>query len=146
MRLLHYSRYPLGGLGSTTGRLTPGWKPIGLWVSDEGPDDWAHFCAKAMPEARKETFAVCHEIILKEDHRVLITPFPDSLGEYESRHETLGSVIDWPAVAKEFQGTIITPYSWEDRLEIDWYYGWDCASGCIWDVSAIAEVKVCQLA
>ena len=26
-------------------------------------------------------------------------------------------------------------------MELFWYYGWDCASGCIWDPAAVAEIK-----
>lgn len=38
--------------------------------------------------------------------------------------------------------TTITPYCWPARMDPDliWYYGWDCASGCIWDASTIHQV------
>ena len=50
--------------------------------------------------------------------------------------------IDWNRVAKKYQGIIITPYIWERRLTTTctWYYGWDVASGCIWDNKAIKEI------
>jgi hypothetical protein len=51
--------------------------------------------------------------------------------------------IDWARVAEEYQGIIIAPYCWQRRLDgpaHSWYYGWDCASGCIWDAEAIAEL------
>jgi hypothetical protein len=48
--------------------------------------------------------------------------------------------IDWPRIAQQYKGVIISPYCWGSRLEVAWYYGWDCASGCIWDASAIASV------
>ena len=49
--------------------------------------------------------------------------------------------IQWAEVASLYDGIEIAPYQFERRLgyhsEIgkavsDWYYGWDCASGCIW--------------
>jgi hypothetical protein len=49
--------------------------------------------------------------------------------------------IDWNKVAEEYQGIIIAPYRWEHRLDMMWYYGWDCASGCIWDSKAIERVE-----
>lgn len=52
--------------------------------------------------------------------------------------------IDWPRVAEKWQGIIITPYQWSRRLtnHTMWYYGWDCASGCIWDADAIGYLKL----
>jgi hypothetical protein len=51
--------------------------------------------------------------------------------------------IRWPDVAARWQGILITPYQWDCRLddEMFWYYGWDCASGCIWDAGAVASIK-----
>ena len=50
--------------------------------------------------------------------------------------------IDWPAVATDYPGLIIAPYQWSCRMSefTRWYYGWDCASGCIWNADAIARV------
>jgi hypothetical protein len=33
---------------------------------------------------------------------------------------------------------------WECRLDpaAAWYYGWDCASGCVWNLEVIADVVV----
>ena len=48
--------------------------------------------------------------------------------------------INWRTVAEQYQGIVINPYLWERRLDgpvSDWYYGWDCASGCFWDLSSI---------
>jgi hypothetical protein len=28
------------------------------------------------------------------------------------------------------------------RMGLMWYYGWDCASGCIWDTSVIERVTL----
>ena len=54
--------------------------------------------------------------------------------------------INWRAVAGDYAGLIITPYQWSRRLEpYSWYYGWDCASGCIWDPSAITDIKLIEI-
>jgi hypothetical protein len=54
--------------------------------------------------------------------------------------------IDWSKVAAKHQGIIIAPYCYARRLTYHtaWYYGWDCASGCIWDLKAIQSVEVAQ--
>jgi hypothetical protein len=52
-------------------------------------------------------------------------------------------MIDWRRVASVYDGIIIAPYQWSRRLDggARWYYGWDCASGCIWNATAIARVE-----
>jgi hypothetical protein len=51
--------------------------------------------------------------------------------------------IDWKKVKKHYKGIIISPYQWKLRLDtrVFWYYGWDCSSGCIWDLSCITNVE-----
>lgn len=41
--------------------------------------------------------------------------------------------IDWLRVKTQYGGIEIAPYQWKRRLSSFWYYGWDCASGAIWD-------------
>lgn len=57
--------------------------------------------------------------------------------------------IDWTRVAKLYGGVEIAPYLQSRRLSFSgnhldtlWYYGWDCASGVIWDKSALLGVKL----
>ena len=45
--------------------------------------------------------------------------------------------IMWGEVAEKHSGIIIAPYSRARSETYLWYYGWSCASGCIWDTSAI---------
>lgn len=55
--------------------------------------------------------------------------------------------INWPMVADRYQGIVIAPYLWSRRMDGGlWYYGWDCASGCIWDAAAVASVTARQAA
>jgi hypothetical protein len=42
-RLLHYSRLPIEAVVSK--EQTDHFKPVGLWVSVEGPDDWKEWTA-----------------------------------------------------------------------------------------------------
>lgn len=54
--------------------------------------------------------------------------------------------IDWSAVAAQYGGILIAPYQWKRRLELTWYYGWDCASGCAWDLSLIELEPILEVA
>jgi len=53
------------------------------------------------------------------------------------------SNINWSAVADRYSGIEISPYQWEarDGSETSWYYGWDVASGCIWDPAIITPTN-----
>jgi hypothetical protein len=132
--------------GSDRGAVRdPFYKPVGLWVSVEGPDDWKSWC-------ESESFSLDR---LKYEHRVILSPSANVLvlsgaGEIKAFTAQYGitarypgdAAIDWPRVSREFDGLIIAPYCWQCRFsdETFWYYGWDCASGCIWRARAIESV------
>ncbi len=54
--------------------------------------------------------------------------------------------IMWGEVAEKHSGIIIDPYSRARSLTYLWYYGWNCAGGCIWDTSVILLGKPCKRA
>jgi hypothetical protein len=144
--LLHYSQKPFK-LKKQTYEQERNWqlsshiKPNGLWVSVKGEHDWEAFC-------RGENFSVERlknetPIIIKPDANILwvhgtkeFDAFAEKYG-LDARYG--GRCINWPKVAEDYDGIIIAPYIWERRLHesSSWYYGWDCASGCIWNLEAI---------
>ena len=145
MRLLHYSKVPLV-LRPVDPSIAPNGKPVGLWVSVEGEDDWKSWCKSE--DFSIDSLVCASEIVLASEANILtltnafdIDLFTEQYGkscEWSSRRRS----IDWLKVAEEYQGIIIAPYVWERRLSDHtfWYYGWDCASGCIWDIKAIQSV------
>ncbi len=89
--------------------------------------------------------------VLVLDNAILIDAFHE---DYAVRHyerpvpawrsdcEVLRQPLDWAKVAEHYDGLIIAPYQWSRRYDgPSWYYGWDCASGCIWNLDAIAAVE-----
>lgn len=123
-------------------------KPHGLWLSVDGERDWPTYCREAGHELenRRRRF----EVRLASDANVLwlkdawdLDDFTDEFGRYMVPRHPAPS-IRWHAVADVYAGLIVAPYVWERRLEdhTSWYYGWDCASGCIWDPSAIETVRL----
>jgi hypothetical protein len=114
-------------------------KPKGLWLSDESAYGWKKWC-------KKEDF---HLENLKYETQFKITDFEKVLWlkndeEIENFHKKYSCLIfntlqaiNWEKVQSEYSGLLISPYSWKFRLEFSWYYGWDCASACIWDLSAL---------
>ncbi len=45
--------------------------------------------------------------------------------------------ILWGEVAETYGGIIVNPYSRARSQTYLWYYGWNCAGGCVWDTSVI---------
>lgn len=137
-------------------RPDAGAKPRGFWVSvDEGERGWADFCRADGWSLHGLEFV--HDVRLRADANVLVlssawdldeftegygVPFPKP-GPYASTY------ILWHRVAALYSGIIIAPYIYARRLDgraSDWYHGWDCASGCIWDVSVIESITLRQQA
>lgn len=129
-------------------------KPIGLWVSVDGEDDWFAWC-------RGEGYCLENlgyptEIALAADANILIVSTPQGIedltekfGDYPTYAQTeydrnlFGKGwIDWCAFGELFDGIIIAPYQWSHRLNnaARWYYSWDCASGCIWRARAVQSL------
>lgn len=130
-------------------------KPYGFWVSVKGEDDWPSWCRGQgyFLDGLKHKAAV----VLHEENNILLISTGDELMAFHRKYcvddvdfprarewmddERRYWSLDWRAVAAEYQGIIISPYLWSHRLDGPmWYYGFDVASGCIWDLDAIASV------
>lgn len=165
MKLVHFSHTPLGEIVPREQEPTPAYgrfvrKPAGLWVSDESQTEssWSSWCESASFEIGP----LAYEVTLRPEHNVLLVGGGDMEleqfhAEFSRENEAppeageLGKLvlrglsdrwIDWQAVAGRWDGIIITPYRWDLRMAHDylWYYGWDCASGSIWNPEVIAAV------
>jgi len=133
-------------------------KPYGLWVSVEDYEDDVNWKQWSLSEEfRLEHLKYRYSVNIVKKSNILFLNSSEELTifslEYESpqvnhKYEYLKYIysIDWERVMTEYDGIIIAPYIWSCRLDnpaTSWYYGWDCASGCIWNIDAI-EIKECQ--
>lgn len=121
-------------------------KPQGLWLSspDEDSFGWRDWC-------ERESFGLPRlqhrgEVFLRPDANVLHLDTEPALLAFTHRYErTIPGFsflvpVDWCAVARDYGGVIIAPYQWTLRLELHWYYSWDCASACIWDCTTLDAI------
>lgn len=157
MILEHYSAKPLKWppRNYRQSHHVPGWgwppKPRGLWVSVKGDCDWKWWCEGA--GFRPEALANCTRIRLTDSANLKIVSGEHQLIDFDNQYGVDWGLelenasfsmrrIDWERLAKEYDGLIIAPYVWSCRLGdfgtnrgriSDWYYPWDCASGCIWN-------------
>lgn len=117
-------------------------KPKGLWYGIGS--SWLDWISSEMPEWFSP---FTYEIYVDESKLLRVTNPSEMLvfNEKYSKAERYGNKIDWSAVERDgFGGVEISPYMWEFRLNTitRWYYGWDCASGCIWNYSLIEGVRL----
>lgn len=132
-------------------------KPVGLWVSveDDPEDGWLEWSREN--DFRLEDLTYKYRVILREDAKILhlkgtgqIIHFSrqrckKELSMPQALYSSFDSYsVDWDIVKEEYQGIIISPYDWACRMHVDtmWYYGWDCASGCLWDLSCIDSFEL----
>lgn len=147
MRLLHYTREPLGAIRSMEQRPADSeyLKPRGFWFSVEGEHDWQAWCECENYDPGQK---LVYELTLREDARVCKLVYPEDIPIFSQRYlvplagrSYHATGLDWQKLAQKFDGIVIAPYQWEHRLTYSWYYGWDCASGCIWNADAIERVE-----
>lgn len=144
MRLVHFSTVPLGDLKSVADQAKARtYKPHGFWLSDEDAEQsWSKWCT----DDDYGLGAVTTTFDLVAGHNVLIlstaSDLRDFTADFSRGTERYHADVDWQGVADKYQGMLITPYQWTLRLDstVNWYYPWDCASACVWDVAALRRV------
>jgi len=129
-----------------------GFKPNGLWLSVSGDDDWEWWC-------RENEFNIggyVHRATLVEENILWlrtaaeIDRFHAEWSEQDDVWRRGGTAplsddfvrrqwpVNWRAVTEHYDGIMIAPYQWSRRMGGPfWYYGWDCASGCVWQLDAV---------
>lgn len=155
MRLVHYSANPDLSLSrlysvsqiSLTDTYAMRHKPFGLWFSDDGEkENWKAWCENEEFHIEKLTNAYLAELDLTNIRQIRTK---DELIFFHGKYFELlpysdYGFINWQKVAQDYKGIIISPYQWELRYDVlpdNWYYGWDVACGCIWDMSAIKSFE-----
>jgi hypothetical protein len=126
-------------------------KPKGFWYGIDG--DWERWCKGEDWGLSKDKENLEYELVLADENILMLSSVVeiDKFHElYEGSLSGILALINWKAVAEKYDGIEIAPYQWNRRFEgtaHHWYYGWDCASGCIWrpkgcSVKLAGKVKV----
>jgi hypothetical protein len=135
----------------------PHLKPPGFWY--EVNDSWFEWCKVEMPHwvgladpstkgkklpRDRQPYTLRYWVSVQEANLLYIsdtTQFDEFVRIYgydrldSARFMGRPDYIDWIEVANAgYDGVEISPYLWERRLEGGlWYYGWDVASGVVWN-------------
>jgi hypothetical protein len=116
-------------------------KPNGLWYGLG--NSWAEWAYYNMPDMIKP---YVYRLELKP-RRLLVIDSLEAFDAFEKTYKVNGisprfAEIDWKRVASKYCGIQIAPYFWQRRMNSFWYYGWDCASGCVWSPVSLKSVKL----
>jgi hypothetical protein len=112
-------------------------KPSGLWYGIG--DSWIKWVKSEMEDWEYDNV---FKVNLNEKN-ILKIPSIIELRLFDKIYgvgDDYGRMINWVEVAKDYDGIEIAPYIIEARFEYHWYYGWDVASGCIWNKDAITSI------
>lgn len=154
--LRHYTSKPLGEIRPVPqdGRRL---KPWGLWVSVGTA--WLDWCRKnhwGRPSGGPTEHSwLAYRITLDPEASIKVVETKqetrDLIEEYSvSYHPEVSSrTLNWPALAEKYDGILLTRYYYDPELRMShealWYYGWDCASGCLWGgQAAVAQVELIE--
>lgn len=121
-------------------------KPMGLWLSVLGENDWYEW--STLEGYGTESLEHAYRVVLRPEARIYVVTALDGLLALDRllppRFDYGESLFrDWSGIREHWDGVVIAPYQWRVRLNFNlmWYYGWDCASGCIWNLDAIESVE-----
>lgn len=114
-----------------------GMKPIGFWYGFG--NEWIDWTRYEMPNWVGKYI---YKVDIDKSNILEIKTHMD-LMVFTRQHQSLknvnreGDAIDWDVISKKYDGIEINPYQQEARTQYMWYYGWDVASGCIWNLNKV---------
>lgn len=125
-------------------------KPTGLWYGID--NSWIDWC---ISEQMSWICPNIYEVILNEERLLKIDNIPDfekfeneygDVPPWENHYwsaifENRKERINYEAVIQKYGGLEISPYQYRKRMKSFWYYGWDCASGIIWDHTMVKDLR-----
>ena len=161
--LSHYSKYP--GKVFCTDCPTPpdnDHKPGGLWLSDDSEYGWPELVHGLVSsgssgwEDGNELLQHRYDFIIDPAQldQILVLSTPDDLQSFTTAYGEAsyrgclvngepgyGLHIEWHRIKSDYKGILITPYQRElshrnGTPKFHWYR-FDCASGCIWDITCL---------
>lgn len=113
-------------------------KPFGLWYSIG--TEWIDWVRMEMPQWERD-----HAFVLDiDDSKLLKINTYEDLKLFNEEYGVDNYYVDWKKVSENYGGIEITPYIYEARYEMLWYYPWDVASGCIWAPNMLKKSKLIQ--
>jgi hypothetical protein len=122
-------------------------KPSGFWYSCK--KSWYNWCYENMSDRLgKYLYEVNINNTIGIDNinkdKILIIDNKKDFKKFGKKYKKIlkgQTSIDWNTVSKDYGGIEICPYLSDFRMNdnYEWYYTWDVASGCIWNLKPIIK-------
>lgn len=115
-----------------------GRKPKGLWYGIGS--SWIDWIRENQPRWEQDYI---HIVKINETNMKVIKYYEQLIefhNEYHVSDEYGTNMIDWNRVAQKYSGIEIAPFIRKYNPNIEWYYTWDVASGCIWNSNALIHI------
>ncbi len=167
--LIHYSEKPLECPRDTSDPGDKG-RPKGLWVSVgdawlvDQHERWRENSSGLGSAHYPHRFKYANEITIVDVSNIMVITneaefraFNDDYSELRPEFGPKARVIRWSDIRRCYQGIIIAPHIKSMAVQISakgnevpiqesfWYYTWVVASGCLWDVSVIENIKTSRV-
>ena len=142
MNRYHYSCKIIEYLDNMNYKQNIGFKPTGLWYSIEG--DWEIWCRNN----NFRTNDLKYKYLIDFDILKIINIFNEkNLIDFHNEFKIKTSIyfdnVNWLEVSQKYSGFEISNFPNKIRNNFNWLYGWDCSSGCIWDINIIKSFELC---
>lgn len=142
MDFTHWSTQPIERLIQKRYVQKTNSKPAGFWFEVDG--DWQRWCEGE--SFRLETFRFSYSLDLDLSRFLFLKTISDidSFTSQWTKGTEYNWEVYWQLLHRAYSGIIIAPYQWERRYtdHTSWYYSWDCASGVVWNISAVRSFKL----
>ena len=143
----HLAHHPLTYVVQRPWVQDRGMKPEGFWYGVG--DGWLRFLQQGGAPIRKLYARHVHALRLDLTRVARLTTVAEVRAFHEKyrdqhAHDAYSKIVlDWRKVERDFAGIEIAPYQYALRFDhkVFWYYPWDVASGCLWDVDVIKRVE-----
>lgn len=112
-------------------------KPRGIWYSCG--IEWIDFTVNEQPHWFYPEYV--YSLAIETDTLVTIHNAADMKAFDDAYGTTWKESIDWEACAEKYDGIEICPWLRSMETKFPWYFGWDVASGCIWNPEIILDVS-----
>jgi len=135
---IHMSKTPIYKLEKRNYQQSIGMKPQGLWYGFG--KEWIDWVESEMPQWKGEYI---YNMNVNDSNILQIKDYSEIIN-FTNKYIMIPSTyhINWNKVSFNYDGIEINPYIWKARHEFLWYYGWDVASGCIWNLDKVSIERI----
>ena len=128
------------------------YKPIGFWYGCWY--SWQKWTSGEMPDLYNKykrvvsvTFKpnVTTDIYHPDPNKILVISTLNDFDTFTKKYHINDYTVDWKRVSQDYAGIEVCrddnndPYFHERRTSTMWWYSWDAASGCIWNLKQIIK-------